>query len=198
MIGARYTLLLVDDEPLVLEALRRTLRSEGYRLLVAHSPAEALALLETEAVDLLISDIDMPHMSGIELALEVRRRHPGVVRILLTGHGTLDAAMRAINDGEVFRFLTKPWDDARLRDTIGQALVRLEELRRAAAADRAAGQHRQLVADLEREHPGISAVAKDRDGVYVLDDRRLALLETFLDDPALRVLLGCPAPGDSA
>ncbi len=171
------TVLLVDDEPPIVAALRRTLRGRGYRIIGVTSPAEALELLERESVDLVISDIDMPGISGLDLVARVRREHPHAVRILLTGRGTLDSAVRAINDGEVHRFLTKPWDDEELRETVSSALARLDELRRAAAADQNAARRRALIADLEREQPGISAVQRDADGAYVLDDRRIALIK---------------------
>jgi len=112
-------------------------------------------------------------MSGVELVARVRRSHPDVVRILLTGQGTLEGALRAINDGEVHRFLTKPWDDEELRATVAQALERLEELRRAQHADTAATRRRTLHTELEREHPGIARVARDSSGAYVIDERRV-------------------------
>jgi DNA-binding NtrC family response regulator len=173
---ADYGLLLVDDEPAILAALRRTLRGRGYRIFTAEDPHEALRLLERERVDLVVSDVDLPGMTGTELVARVRVAHPHVVRILLTGRGTMEAALKAINDGEVHRFLTKPWHEDELRDTIAQALERLEELRRAQSADRAAARRRLLLADLEREHPGIATVARDSYGVYVLDDRRVDAL----------------------
>lgn len=190
MIGPSHTLLIVDDEPSILAALRRTLRGESYRILTTSDPSEALGIIEREHVDLMISDIDMPKMSGLELVAHVRHSFPEVVRILLTGRGSLETAMRAINDGEVYRFLTKPWNDAELRETIHQAVQRLEELRRAATAEKNAIRRRQLMAELEREHPGISAVARGDNGVYVLDERRVETLASQLDAPDLRKLLG--------
>jgi DNA-binding NtrC family response regulator len=178
--GADYGLLLVDDEPAILAALRRTLRGRGYRIFVADDPVAALKLLDRERVDLVVSDLDMPTMNGLDFVARVRVAFPHVVRILLTGRGTLDAALRAINDGEVHRFLTKPWDEDELRTTVAQALERLEELRRAQVADRTTARRRMLMADLEREHPGIGTITKDPDGVYVLDDTRV-------DDVRVRV-----------
>jgi len=150
-----YGILLVDDEPAILAALRRTLRGRGYRIFTADNPVQALKLLDRERVDLVVSDVDMPQMTGTDLVSRIRVAFPHVVRILLTGRGTMEAALKAINDGEVHRFLTKPWDEDELRTTIAQALERLEELRRAQVADRLAARRRMLLNDLEREHPGI-------------------------------------------
>jgi DNA-binding NtrC family response regulator len=166
------TVLIIDDEPAVLGALRRTLRRDGHRILTTTDPEEVFALLDREHIDVLISDIDMPGMSGVDLVARARRAFPDVVRILLTGRGSLDTALRAINDGEVYRYLTKPWDDADLRQTIVLAIERQAELKRAAQAERRAEQRRQLLSELEGAHPGISKVVFDGD-VYVIDEPRL-------------------------
>ncbi|MBI4512094.1 MAG: response regulator [Deltaproteobacteria bacterium] len=185
---AGHTLLLVDDELGILSALRRTLRGEAYRVLTCSDPHEALTILEKENIDLLVSDIDMPGMNGLELIARVKRQYPDVVRILLTGRGTMDSAIQAINEGEVYRFLTKPWDDKELRETIYQALQRLEELRKAAAADRIALRRERLLAELEREHPGIRTV-KARDGMYLIDAERVETMAARLEVVDLRALL---------
>lgn len=118
------TLLLVDDEPSVLNALRRLFRAPGYRILQATSGAEGLELLRTQAVDLVISDMRMPEMNGAQFLAAVRQRHPGVVRMLLTGYSELSATIAAINQGEIHRYIAKPWDDQALLLTVGEALAR--------------------------------------------------------------------------
>src|SRR5512142_3026871 len=90
------TVLIVDDEPEILNTLRRQLRGDGYRMLTTTSPTEALTLVASGEVD--------------ELVAAIRRDHPAVVRLLLTGDSSLESALDAINRGEVFRYLTKPWD----------------------------------------------------------------------------------------
>jgi two-component system, probable response regulator PhcQ len=160
-----HTVLFVDDEPSVLAALRRTLRGVGHRVLTAETPQEALELLGRERVDLLVSDIDMPVMNGIDLIAQVRRQHPSVVRVLLTGRGSMETALRAINDGEVFRYLTKPWSSDELRTIIAAGLARLDGMRQVAAADELAQRRRRLLARLEADHPGITEVPS---GTYVL------------------------------
>lgn len=183
-----YSVLLVDDEPAIVAALRRTLRGRGYRIFGVTDPLEAIDLLAREEVDLLVSDIDMPQMSGLDLVSRVRKDYPQVVRILLTGRGTLTAALRAINDGEVHRFLTKPWDDDELREVVSQALLRLDELRRQQNADQHAARRRALIADLEREQPGISAVERDVDGVYLIDERRIETVKTKVSPELCKLL----------
>lgn len=126
------TILCVDDEPYILAALLRLLRTTGHRVLTAENGAAALALLEQEPVDLLISDMRMPVMTGADLMQRVRARWPHVTRLLLTGHSDVSATISAINDGQVHRYLTKPWSDGELLLTIKEAFEHkfLEEEKR--------------------------------------------------------------------
>ncbi|MGM0701326.1 MAG: HD domain-containing phosphohydrolase [Pseudomonadota bacterium] len=117
------TLLLVDDEPNVLTALRRELRQEGYRLLTAEDGEAALTHLATEPVDAVISDALMPGMDGIELLGRIQHEYPDCLRLLLTGKADLNAAVRAINEGHVYRYIAKPWDATELRQTLQLALA---------------------------------------------------------------------------
>jgi DNA-binding NtrC family response regulator len=166
------TLLLVDDEEVILKALKRVIRDDGYRVLTALEGEEALRLVSSEMVDVVLSDIDMPGMSGLDLMVRLRRNHPRVVRLLLTGRATVAMAVEAINEGEVYRFMTKPWDIDELREVLRQAAARAMTLR-AQESTAGAGQDRagRLVA-LERDHPGITQVALAR-GVYRIDRERL-------------------------
>lgn len=118
------TLLCVDDEPGILHALERLLRLDGYRVLCASSGLEGLEMLEKEAVDIVISDMQMPGMSGAEFLARARSRWPQTLRIVLTGHASLASTLEAINTGEIFHYITKPWDDHALRITIRHAAER--------------------------------------------------------------------------
>ncbi|MFZ4441153.1 MAG: PAS domain S-box protein, partial [Syntrophales bacterium] len=115
------TILLVDDEPLVLSALTRTLRNTPFQVLTAPNGIQALAIMESTKINVIVSDEQMEGMRGWELLAEVRRRFPNTVRILLSGHATLELAMRAVNDGGIYRFLAKPCDDGMLRFTLSAA-----------------------------------------------------------------------------
>src|SRR5688500_1458244 len=98
---SEQTVLLVDDDPQLLAALRRTLRFEPYKLLMAESAGAALWLLATTPVDVLVTDQRMPGMSGAEFLTKVRAEYPHVVSIMLTGNADLATAISAINSGEV-------------------------------------------------------------------------------------------------
>jgi response regulator RpfG family c-di-GMP phosphodiesterase len=118
------TVLLVDDEPSVLSALRRLFRSQGYRIEQCTGGADALALMQHTPVDLVVSDMRMPGMDGAAFLAQVRRLHPSVVRILLTGYADISATIAAINEGAIHRYIAKPWDDNDLVLVVSDALQR--------------------------------------------------------------------------
>ncbi|RCV86268.1 HD domain-containing phosphohydrolase [Billgrantia montanilacus] len=117
------TLLLVDDEPNILSSLKRVLRGENYRVLTASGGEAALAILEQESVDLVVSDAMMPDMDGAELLSRVNRLSPDCIRVLLTGQSDMQATVRAINEGHIYCYIAKPWDDDKLRLTLRQAVA---------------------------------------------------------------------------
>ena len=121
---APATLLFVDDEPGILSSLRRLFRPHGYRILVAESGALGLAELEKTPVDLVISDMRMPEMDGATFLKAVRQRWPDTVRILLTGYADVTSTVAAINDGEIYHYVSKPWDDTEIVNTVREALER--------------------------------------------------------------------------
>ncbi|MCK2149265.1 EAL domain-containing protein [Marinobacter alexandrii] len=117
----RPTLLLLDDEENILRALTRILRRDGYRILSTTSIPEAFNLLAENNVQVIISDQRMPEMSGTDFLSQVKTIHPNTVRIVLSGYTDLKSVTDAINEGAIYKFLTKPWDDKQIREHIQQA-----------------------------------------------------------------------------
>jgi response regulator RpfG family c-di-GMP phosphodiesterase len=117
-------ILAVDDEPSVLEAIKRLLRADGIEVRTASSGGEALRVLEddAESIGVIVSDYAMPGMSGAELLGITSGRWPDLTRVLLTGNADLEAASRAVNEGQLSRLYTKPWQPAEFRRAITQAL----------------------------------------------------------------------------
>jgi len=115
-----WTLLAVDDEPNILSALRRIFRSTGWRVLTAANSEEALALLASEPVDAVLSDMHMPGLDGVQLLERVSQAWPHTARLLLTGHTDLGSTIAAINHGRVHRYIAKPWNDDELLLTLRQ------------------------------------------------------------------------------
>lgn len=116
--------LVVDDEPQILKALRRLLAGVDCDVRTASHGAEAIKVLDSELVSVLVSDQRMPGLSGVALLNHAMKNHPNTVRIMLTGNGDWETAMEAINLGQVFRFVAKPWDHDQfvriIEDAIGQ------------------------------------------------------------------------------
>jgi len=116
-----HTILFVDDEVNILKALRRLTRHEPWTVLCASRGVEALEALDKSPAQVVVSDQRMPEMSGVDLLQAVRDRHPDVVRMMLTGYTEMNVAVDAINRGEIYRLITKPWNDEELKATIRQA-----------------------------------------------------------------------------
>jgi len=123
---ATPTILIVDDEPVVLTALKFTLEREGFPVVACSSPLKALALIEEQDFAVIISDQRMPDMLGIDFLIESRRIRPHTSRILITAVLALPTIVEAINKGEIFRFVAKPWLREELVATVRNAVQRYE------------------------------------------------------------------------
>ncbi len=119
----RKTVLCVDDEINILNALKRLLRKEEYNLLTANSGLEGIALIEKQPVHLVLSDQMMPEMMGTAFLQKVKEVSPDTVRVVLSGYADVSVILDAINKGEIYRFLTKPWNDEELKVSINQCLA---------------------------------------------------------------------------
>lgn len=162
--------MLVDDEANVLSALTRALIDEPFEVITASSGLEALEIMEGKTIKVIVSDERMVGMQGSELLAEVKMRSPHTVRILLTGHATLDAAMRAVNVGEIYRFFLKPWDDTQLCFALKSAIEKYDletENRRLLATVKSQALEIRV---LEKRYPGISRVQRNAQGSFVLPD----------------------------
>ncbi|MBK9443057.1 MAG: EAL domain-containing protein [Comamonadaceae bacterium] len=124
---AQMTLLLVDDEPNILNAIKRLLRREGYRILCAESAAQGLDLLATHRVQVVISDQRMPVMTGTEFLSRVKELYPDTVRLVLSGYSELESLTDAINKGAIYRYISKPWDDDSFKQDVIQAFRHYRE-----------------------------------------------------------------------
>ncbi len=125
----KQKILYVDDEPSNLNALKRLFRDEPYDLVTDTSPIKALGRIAALEPAVVISDQRMPEMTGTAFLKEVAYRLPDTVRIILTAHADLEAAIDAINKGHVFRFIQKPWDDDDLKAQVNAALEHQDSIR---------------------------------------------------------------------
>lgn len=146
-----HTLLLVDDEPSILSSLRRLLRHEGYQILTATGGEQALDILATNPADVVVSDQRMPGMSGAEFLGRVRDIYPDTIRLILSGYSDVEALTDAINQGAVFKFIGKPWDDDALRKVIREAFM-LRDM---------AGENLRLGSELQRSHTDLEKANRE-------------------------------------
>ena len=163
-------ILLVDDEANVLSALNRALFDEPYEIITADSAEQALETMKRHSFKVVVSDERMSGMQGSEFLSLVQELYPETIRILLTGHATLEAAIKAVNMGGIYRFFTKPWNDLEIKFAVRSALEKYDleaENRRLLNTIR---QQALELKVLERRYPGITRLVKDRQGSFVLPD----------------------------
>lgn len=162
-------LLLVDDEPNLTSALVRSLDRSQFEIFTADSAQQGLMILAGHDIDVVVSDERMPGMTGSQFLSEVRKRWPSTIRMILSGQADLEAAVRAINEGEVYRFLLKPCHPKELQLTIMQGL---QHKKLVAQSRRLLQEHQKtqnLLEELEKANPGITKVDMDDDGVIDME-----------------------------
>jgi DNA-binding NtrC family response regulator len=168
---AKYLIVCVDDDESILAAVGRCLRREpSFDVRQTMDVQQVLEWVHREEVAVLVSDYEMPEITGAQLAGLVKNVRPETVRILLTGRRTLDTAIDGINQGEIFRFIGKPFEDKHLRQSVLDAAHRHDELM-AMSGDRQRRQRReQLHTALEAEYPGITSVQRRTNDVIVVTE----------------------------
>ena len=166
----RHTILIVDDEPIITQILTDVLSREPYVILTAGSAEEALRLLARKHVDVIISDEKMPGMSGSEFLAVARKKYPDTIRIILTGQGSLESAMHAINEGQIYRFFTKPCNVLDLAMTIQRAIQQNDRKKEIQCLLSREKRQSAFIKTLEKQYPGITKVNKDSKGEIVIDD----------------------------
>ena len=187
----KYRLLLVDDEPGIVKALARVFRQENYEVVTAGNGNEGLARLAEGPFQLVISDFMMPGMDGAHFLREVKQRSPDTIRIMLTGHANTDAVMGAINDGAVYKFILKPWNDDDLRVTVALALEQFDLMARNRQLKSENAQKAKEISALSR----LAATHRSRLGImlhkkHLLTDsqlQELTLLQERRKEPLIRL-----------
>ena len=122
--GNRDSVMFVDDDRNILSALKRIFADKDMKVLLSDNPMDALGLLENEEIMVLVSDNHMPGMTGIELLSQTKAVSPNTIKILMTGYADMDIVIDAINSGEVFKFITKPWENKFLINAVEEGIRR--------------------------------------------------------------------------
>ncbi len=153
--SSSINILCVDDEPNILSALKRMFALAGFSLTCAESGKQALDLIQSQTFHMIISDMRMPNMSGVELFEQIKTTHSELIKILLTGYSDLDSAIAAVNRGEVYRYLTKPWNESEIIATVESGIeylnLKAEKARLLAITQAQNVQLNELVATLEEK-----------------------------------------------
>lgn len=172
-------ILCVDDEKNVLKALNRLFMDEDYEILTADSGPEGLDVLRREAgIQLVISDYRMPNMTGVDFLQEVSKEWPDTVRIILSGFADTAAIVSAINEGQVYRFVAKPWSDDDLKHTIRQALDHYRLQRNNALLLQELQKTNQ---ELHRVNENLEELVRERTANLTLRNQALLIAQNILD-----------------
>jgi len=159
-----YSILLVDDEKNILRSLKRLFTEEGYTIFTAESGEQGLEIMKNENVDMIISDQKMPGMQGLEFLEKTVDDYPEVLRIILTGNAELHDAIRAVNNGAVYKFILKPWNDEDLKITIRRAFEQYYLIKQNNDLTNELKRIDKILIDLEKQYPGITQ--RPKNGVY--------------------------------
>jgi len=162
--------LLVDDEPNLTSALVRSLDKTQFEIFTADSAQKGLLILAGNDIDVVVSDERMPGMSGSQFLTEVRKNWPSTVRMILSGQADLDAAVRAINEGEVYRFLLKPCHPTELQLTIQQGLQHKKLVTQSRKLLMEHQKNVNILEELEQANAGITKIELDEDGAILMND----------------------------
>lgn len=181
-------LLLVDDEVNILKALQRLLRRDGYTIFSAQGGAEALQLLKEHKVGVIVSDHRMPVMTGTEFLAKVKLLYPDAMRIVLSGFSDIDTITDSINQGNIYKFIAKPWDDMQIRTTIQEAFEYFElRQENSRLTEELKTANAQLVQkNLETSGVLEQVVNHNTDGIVVVDNSKKVI---FSNPSALTLLI---------
>jgi len=150
------SVLILDDEINILKSLQRLFNAESYGVRVTTDYREALELIEKEKIKVVISDQRMPGIAGTDFFKKVKEKHPAIIRILLTGYSDVQIAEDAINKGEVYRFLNKPWDDSALKAAVKESIDRFD----------LAEKNRTLTVEIRKQHEKLLVLYDKLKGMY--------------------------------
>jgi response regulator RpfG family c-di-GMP phosphodiesterase len=185
MEAKQYTLLCVDDEKNILNALKRLLRKENFRLLTGNSGQEGLSILAENEVHVVLSDQRMPGMNGTEFLKEVKALYPDILRIILTGYTDVDSISEAINEGHIYKFFLKPWNDQNLKLEIRQAM---EQYRLMQDNKRLHDQVFQQNEELKQINENLEAIIAERTRNLEYQNQALQFSQAILDDLPLPIM----------
>ena len=171
-------LLILDDEPNVIKAIKRLLFDTDYKIYTASTSKDAMQIFDEHEIQLVISDYRMPEMNGVEFLSRIKKLYPNTVRMILSGYADVQAVVEAINDGQVYKFIAKPWNDQELLTTIMRAFEQYKLKQ----------ENEKLYAELENRNKELQEAAesleekvKERTHEMEIKNRALSVSHKILD-----------------
>jgi DNA-binding NtrC family response regulator len=171
--------LLVDDDREILDLFRHMLRREPFAIETARTAVDAFNVLASRPVAVVIADERMPGMSGTELLSRIQVEYPETIRMMVTGQPSVEVAMRAINEGQVYRFLTKPVRTAALISTLREAIAAWEAQHDHGGPLHLSRRRMSEIEQLESEWQGLTHVERDASGAIVVEETDTDLAEVL-------------------
>jgi len=169
-------IVLVDDEPHILDSLTRVLRKGDYEIFKCQSALEAWNVINTNEgqIDLIISDNKMPQVGGVDLLVEIKNKYPDIIRIMLTGQSSLADAQKAINEGEIYKFLSKPCSGEEMAVVVKHALAHRDLWLENQRLLKQVRKQETVIETIKAQNPQIAMEGQDEDGSFVIDDEGLS------------------------
>lgn len=166
----KNNILIVDDESNILSSLLRVLQAEDYEIFTAENALDGLDIVKNNEIALVLSDYKMPGMNGVTFLSKVKEISPDSMRLIFTGCTDLEVAIAAINNGEVYRFISKPINAQEIRLTIKQSLDYRTLVLQNGVLTEVVKTQKNVLSKLEQQHPGITQVMRDEQGNIIIAD----------------------------
>ncbi len=157
----KYNLLLVDDEPNIIRSLKRLFRGERVNIFTAPCAEEALERFKEARIHVLVTDNVMPGMNGVELLRQVKSFSPDTIRIILSGYSDMDAILNAVNEGEAYRFILKPWNDTDLKIAVNIALAQYKLAEDNSNLKRELQEKNSIIKRIRSKHPELFSAERE-------------------------------------
>ncbi len=175
----KYNVLCVDDEKNVLRALERSLRKEHYNVFTASSGKAGLEILKGLKVQLIVADFRMPEMNGVDFLKKAKNKQPDAIRMLLSGYASIDMVVKAVNQAEIFKILSKPWSEVQLRQEINLALQHWELVQKNRKLNRQIDDQLQKLREMNEQ---LEVLLDKRTREIIIKNQALELSHQILDN----------------
>lgn len=173
-----HTILCVDDEENILRSLKRLFMEDDWELITANSGELGLEIVKEKPVHLIIADYRMPEMTGVEFLKKAKEIRPNAIRIILSGFADVEAILKGINEGEIYKFISKPWNDEELRIAVRRSLEQFELIRENTELNETIRTQNE---ELRSLNENLEAKVRERTAALQLRNQALSLAQDMLE-----------------